>query len=168
MHLVSQITYFKFLQMEVFMLESKSNEFRELTRTLERNLEGLNTSDCCICNISTAQCHMIVEIGRAKDSKLKELAQTLRIDTSSASKVVEELVKKELVLREQSKTDRRSVEINLTKEGQLIFKQIETDMNQVFKQVFELINESERENVLKCLKNYNLAIEHFMEGKHHE
>lgn len=143
---------------------NKVKEFRELTRNLERNLELLNKSDCCLGGITSAQCHALVEIGRQKDLMLKDLATILRVDVSTTSKVVEELVKKELVIREPSRVDRRSVQINLTQTGYCLFNQIESDMNQIFEQVFMLVEEKEREGLLQALKSYNEAIEKFSGG----
>ena len=39
--------------------------FREYTRQLYRNLENMDRSDCCQCNVNTLQCYIVVEIGRA-------------------------------------------------------------------------------------------------------
>lgn len=149
-------------------MDDKVKRFRELTRILERNLELLNTSDCCLGNITSSQCHSLVEIGRQQDMMLKELASNLRVDVSTASKVVEELVKKELVLREPSKLDRRSVQINLTTKGRILFDRIECDMNQLFEQIFLQMEENERDILLGSLNNYNKAIEQIMEVHRHE
>lgn len=150
------------------MDKNKVNEFRELTRVLERNLESLNKSDCCLGNITSAQCHALVEIGRKKDLMLKDLATILRVDVSTTSKVVEELVKKEFVMREPSSVDRRSVQINLTSKGLLLFQKIEDDMNQLFEQIFGFVKEEEREPLLRALKNYNQAIEKLFGGTENE
>ena len=147
---------------------SRSKEFREVTRILERNLTSMNSTYCCLCNVSTAQCHTIVEIGRKKDSMLKDLAAILRIDVSTASKVVEELVKKGLVKREPSSSDRRSVQINLSDEGKLIFEQIEGDMDTVFNEVFGFIEPTKQDEFLYSISLYNQAIEKWKATKQHE
>lgn len=141
------------------------NELREITRILERNLEYINSSDCCLCSVTTAQCHTIVEIGRKKDSMLKDLALTLRIDVSSASKLVEELVKKDLVIRNPSKSDRRSVQINLSDKGRQIFEKIENDMDSVFNEIFEYIDPTEHDAILRSMSLYNQAIEQWKADK---
>jgi putative acetyltransferase len=146
----------------------KSKELREVTRILERNLECINSSDCCLCDINTAQCHMLVEIGRTKDSMLKDLAATLRIDVSTASKIVEELVKKEFVIREPSKLDRRSVQINLSDKGIQIFEQIENDMDFVFNEILDYIAPEQHNAILQSISFYNQAIEQWKEAKQHE
>lgn len=150
------------------MIKGKSKEFREITRILERNLESINTNDCSLCSISTAQCHTLVEIGRKKDSMLKDLAATLRIDVSTASKVVEELVKKGLVKREPSRLDRRSVQINLSDEGKRIFEQIENDMDLIFEEIFGFIDPLKQEEFLDSLSLFNQAIEQWKAAKKHE
>ena len=111
--------------------------FRESTRELERNLERLNSSDCCQCNVNTSQCFLVVEIGRKPGICVKELAELLKMDKSAVSRSVEELVQKGYVLREPSKRDRRCVVLNLTDEGMARFNTIEKDMNLKFERVFQ-------------------------------
>jgi Transcriptional regulators len=147
---------------------NKSKELREVIRILERNLEYINSSDCCLCNVNTAQCHTLVEIGRTRNSMLKDLAATLRIDVSTASKIVEELVKKELVIREPSKMDRRSVQINLSDKGIQIFEQIENDMDLIFNEIFAHIDPVEHDTILQSISLYNHAIEQWKVKKQHE
>ena len=132
--------------------------FRESTRELERNLEKLNSSDCCQCNVNTSQCFLVVEIGRKPGICVKELAELLKMDKSAVSRSVEELVQKGYVLREPSKRDRRCVVLNLTDEGMARFSTIEKDMNMKFKRVFSMIPKEKQSQVLEALNIYNDAI----------
>ena len=132
--------------------------FRESTRELERNLEKLNSSDCCQCNVNTSQCFLVVEIGRQPGICVKELAELLKMDKSAVSRSVEELVQKGYVLREPSKRDRRCVVLNLTDEGMARFSTIEKDMNMKFKRVFSMIPKEKQSQVLEALNIYNDAI----------
>lgn len=132
--------------------------FRESTRELERNLEKLNNSDCCQCNVNTSQCFLVVEIGRKPGICVKELAELLNMDKSAVSRSVEELVQKGYVLREPSKRDRRCVVLNLTDEGMARFNTIEKDMNLKFERVFSMIPKEKQSQVLEALNIYNDAI----------
>ena len=132
--------------------------FRESTRELERNLEKLNSSDCCQCNVNTSQCFLVVEIGRKPGICVKELAELLKMDKSAVSRSVEELVQKGYVLRAPSKRDSRSVVLNLTDEGMARFSTIEKDMNMKFKRVFSMIPKEKQSQVLEALNIYNDAI----------
>lgn len=132
-------------------------QFREYTRQLECHLGNMNQSDCCCCGVSTAQCFLIIEIGREPGISVKELAEILRIDKSGVSRSVEELVQKGFVERNPSKEDRRYVTLNLLPKGQARFEKIENDMYLKFKEVLEQIPMEKREQVIETLKLYNEA-----------
>ena len=133
--------------------------FRENTRRLEMNLGNINKSDCCCCGISDTQCFILVEIGRKPDISVKELAGILRLDKSSISRMVEELVQKEFVERKPSKEDRRYVVLNLTVKGSERFNQIENNMNIKFKSILDRIPEEKRNQVIEALELYTVACE---------
>ena len=136
---------------------NKVKLFREYTRELERNLENMNQSDCCQCNVNTLQCFLVVEIGRQPGICIKDLAQSLKLDKSGISRAIEELVQKGFVLREPSKKDRRCVILTLTKNGETRFNQIENDMDKKFKEVFSYIDKDKQDMVLEALQLYNDA-----------
>mgnify|MGYP003288874294 CR=1 FL=1 len=132
-------------------------QFREYTRQLECHLGYMNQADCCCCGVSQTQCFLIVEIGRKPGISVKELAEILRMDKSAVSRAVEELVQKCFVERSPSKEDRRYVELRLLQKGQERFEKIEHDMYLKFKDVWELIPEEKRGQVLESLRLYNEA-----------
>ena len=132
-------------------------QFREYTRQLECHLGNMNQSDCCCCGVSTAQCFILVEIGRKPGISVKELAEILRIDKSGVSRSVEELVQNGFVERNPSKEDRRYVVLHLLPKGQERFEKIENDMYLKFKEVLEQIPEEKREQVIEALMLYNDA-----------
>lgn len=129
-----------------------SYEFRELIRIMERKLGLLNKQGGCCYKVSLAQCHALVEIGRATSISLKELAILLNVDISTMSRTVDNLVKKDYVVRLQSNKDKRNIDIKLTDKGDNIFKNIENKMNNKFKNIFEEISENDRNIVINSLK----------------
>lgn len=131
--------------------------FREVTRRLEMNLGSINQTDCCCGTINDSQCFVLVEIGRKADISVKELAAILRLDKSSISRTVEELVKKGYVKREASKEDRRYVVLNLTDKGFERFCKIENDMDRRFKAILDNIPKDKRGQVIESLQLYNEA-----------
>lgn len=117
-----------------------SKGLRELIRILERKLGLLNKQDGCCSKVTLPQCHALVEIGRSKNLSLKELANILGLDISTMSRTVDSLVKKEFVFRASSETDRRSIDIKLTEKGLTLFEDIESKMNDKFKNIFNQIS----------------------------
>ncbi|MVX65378.1 MarR family winged helix-turn-helix transcriptional regulator [Clostridium chromiireducens] len=138
------------------MNEINGKNFRELIRMLERKLGLLNKQDVCCSEVTLAQCHALVEIGRAKAISLKELANILGLDVSTMSRTVDSLVKKEFIVRAPSKTDRRSVVIELTDKGLTIFNDIENTMDKQFENIFKQIS---GEDQLTALNGLSIIID---------
>src|SRR5512133_3813771 len=95
----------------------KADQLRELIRYLERKFGILEDGELSCCGISMAQCHALVEIGRAGSISLIDLAKLLDLDSSTMSRTVNGLVRNEIVERELDPSDRRYVTIKLTSKG---------------------------------------------------
>ena len=59
------------------MPANDERQLRELVRLLERKLGYLKDSEFTCCGVSLAQCHAMVEIGRANGLSLGNLAELL-------------------------------------------------------------------------------------------
>lgn len=127
-------------------------QLRENIRQLERKLGILQDNQQACCCISMAQCHALVEIGRAKSISLNELSKKLNIDSSTTSRAVNKLVTGNLVKRDIDPNDRRYVTIVLTEYGEKVFLNIESDRNTYFKQIYESIPKSKRNQVVESLR----------------
>jgi len=134
-------------------------QLRESIRVLERRLGILEESEMACCGLTLAQCHALVEIGRAESVSLVDLAGTIGLDTSTLSRTVNNLVTKSMVRRELDPDDRRYVTIQLTPEGNRYFRQIESSMDAYFAKVYASIAEDDRKNVLESLSVLLKAME---------
>ena len=134
------------------MEKQKSDCLRELIRILVRDLGLLEKSDSNCQGVTISQCHAIVEIGRAKEISLNELAKLLELDKSTMSRTINKLVEDNLAVRETHPEDRRYIVISLTEKGMEIFKTIEKNMSTYYKNIFISIPEDKREQILDSLK----------------
>lgn len=125
---------------------------REGIRRLEIKMGLLNDSQMNCCKVTMAQCHAIVEIGRAGSISLAELAGILNLDSSTMSRTVNNLVNNGYVLRELDPKDRRYVTIELTESGKAVFKEIESGMEQKFSAILKRIPEDKRAQVIESLE----------------
>jgi len=126
-------------------------KLREVVRIFERNLGALKENEITCCGITMAQCHALVEIGRARSISLNELASILNLENSTMSRTVNGLVDNDFVKRDINAEDRRYVTISLKEKGSTLFESIEKEMNQYFKNVYESIAENKREQVIESL-----------------
>lgn len=130
----------------------EQKQLREYIRLLERKLGALNDHEMSCCSITMAQCHAIVEIGRAGNISLIDLANLLNLDNSTMSRTVNNLVNSDYVSRELSSVDRRYITISLTDKGSQLFNSIEDNMEEKFITIYDSIPENKRAQVLESLK----------------
>lgn len=131
---------------------TQHEKLRECIRQLNRKIGGLEDSQLSCCNITMAQCHALVEIGRSKCISLVDLSKMLGLDNSTMSRTVNYLVKAELVNRDIDDNNRRYVTISLTEDGQKIFDSIETSMNLHYKRVLQKIPSEKQTEVLENIQ----------------
>jgi DNA-binding MarR family transcriptional regulator len=143
-------------------MDTSSNEkqLREMIRILERKLGLLEDAGLSCCPISFTQCHAMIEIGRAGNISLIDLAGKLNLDNSTMSRTVNNLVNSSLAERETDPMDRRYVTIKLTEEGKNQFAAIEDSMGSYYSRIYKNIPEAKREQVLESIDLLINAIEH--------
>jgi DNA-binding MarR family transcriptional regulator len=127
------------------------NKLRELTRFLVRNLGFLDKSEASCCGTTIGQCHAIIEIGEAQEISLNELADILKLDNSTMSRTVNNLVDQQLVIREIDPQDRRYIKMKLTDKGWTVYGGIEINMNIYFNSLLKDIPEEKHEQVIESL-----------------
>ena len=74
------------------------------------------------CGLSSAQLWMLYEVSEAPGVKVSQLAKTLAIHPSTCSNMLDKLELKELLSRDRSKTDQRSVHLFITDMGGELLK----------------------------------------------
>jgi DNA-binding MarR family transcriptional regulator len=131
--------------------ESEYKNFRELIQTLEKKLGVLEDNEFSCCGITLAQCHALVEIGRAENISLNELAELNNLENSTMSRTVNNLVVSGIAERDSDMRDRRYVTIALTEKGHTLFESIEAQMDKYFKEIFSHIPEEKGGQVLESL-----------------
>ncbi|TCL59757.1 DNA-binding MarR family transcriptional regulator [Hydrogenispora ethanolica] len=108
--------------------QTNSKFLREVIRRLERKLGLLDELEASCCGVTFAQCHAVVEIGRAGSISLNDLAATLALDKSTMNRTINHLVTHNLATREIDPRDRRYIMIQLTPSGRKAFQTIENSM----------------------------------------
>ena len=134
------------------MEEVGEKNLRELLRILIRNLDLLEKGESSCCGVTVAQCHAIVEIGRAGEISLNALAKLLVLDKSTMSRTINNLVETGLVTREIHAEDRRYISIRLTDDGNKRFEDIEAGMKQYYEDIFRSIPEEKRSQVIESME----------------
>ncbi|MDT8901678.1 MarR family winged helix-turn-helix transcriptional regulator [Anaeroselena agilis] len=131
--------------------ENHAGELRETMRLLVRRLGILERGEASCCGITMAQCHVIVELGRAKKLSLNDLAELLKLDKSTVSRSVDNLVGMGFVRRDTDAADRRYVTLALSEKGGKVFADLEKRMEKYFAEIVGFLPADKREQVLDSL-----------------
>lgn len=131
---------------------------RDLLRKVVKNLGLLKKDKEFCCGITYAQYCAIIEIGREKEIFLKDLSEKLKLDKSTTSRTVDNLVKLNYVNLDTFKENRRFVKITLTDKGQNLFESIENNATQYYKKILELIPENKKDQLIESLEYLLLAV----------
>ena len=101
-------------------------EIRHLSELIVEFFEKLSSWEESVVRdsgLTTAQAHAVEILGHSGPVKMKELAQKIGVTTGTLTVAVDRLEKKNLMRRKPHATDRRSILIELTPQGEQVFKE---------------------------------------------
>ncbi len=103
-------------------------------------------------NISIPQFRTLRFVQTHPDSSLTDLAEHLGLTPPSVSKLLDGLVKHELVNRQESSADRRRLTLTLTSSGETIVNLSRTSAQANLAQTLNTLSESELETVARAMQ----------------
>jgi DNA-binding MarR family transcriptional regulator len=133
------------------MNQEKATLFIEKLQQLERELSCCLKVEIECCGVSMAQCQALLEIAKKEETSVVEVASGLALDTSTLSRMVNNLVNLGLVNRVLNPEDRRYVSLTLTAQGKKIGSSVETSISNYILKVFELIPVEKQSQVVESV-----------------
>lgn len=132
-------------------ISDHSKKLRGLLKELVNNL-GVNEKDqIYCCDITLSQCFAILEVGKTEELTLNELAESLNVDKSTASRTVNNLAKSKLLAVETDHLNRRFIKIKLTEAGKELYRRLEQRTDVYFSDLVKSIPEDKLEQVIESL-----------------
>jgi DNA-binding MarR family transcriptional regulator len=139
-------------------LAALAEDMWAITKDLFKFLQFRDRDAMTACGLSVAQCYSLDAIGTQGQVTLNELAESLYIAPSTASRTVEELVRKGLAERRQDPADRRAVCLTLSPQGQTLFEGLRQHLIQRQLAILQQIDPTSRRDVLTALQKLSQAI----------
>jgi DNA-binding MarR family transcriptional regulator len=138
-------------------LTALAEEMWAITKDLFKFLQFRDRDAMTSCGLSVAQCYSLDAIGTQGQLTLNDLAESLYITPSTASRTIEELVRKGLAQRRQDPANRRAVCLTLTSQGQALFEALRQHLMQRQIAILQQIDPSSRRDVLTALQKLSQA-----------
>ncbi|GAU77926.1 MarR family winged helix-turn-helix transcriptional regulator [Fusibacter sp. 3D3] len=102
-------------------------------------------------DLSLTEFHVIAAIGVENMLKMSDIASKLGVTVGTLTIAINNLLKKEYVVRSRSETDRRVVYVTLTDKGHAAYDHHETFHQEMIEFVLNTLNETESEVLTKSL-----------------
>lgn len=143
------------------LYDNQIKEFHREIVDLIKKYQFRDRNQICCFGISVSQCYVLEALHTHGPLTMNELAQKMYLRISTITRVVEQLVKKHYVKREESLTDRRVRLINLTKAGQAIYQKAWENIFESEKVILKSIPSEHKTVLINFLKKLNQAVENW-------
>lgn len=136
------------------------NETRELFQVLTRRF-GLLNKNCCSAleeDVSLVQSHILYEIQKQPESSMQDVSERLGMDITTFSRQIQTLIKRELVMKNASPSDKRTHLLTLTDKGEQVAEEIDRQMGESFDMIFSSMTTFEKNAVQEAIRRLNEAM----------
>ena len=132
-------------------------QYNELLFGLFNNLKALYQKNLKFPNISFQQILAISTIEN-KGVEMSYFSKRLGIDNSTATRLIDGLEKKKLVVRKRNLSDNRVIKVFLTKRGEKINSSIEFQLEKISYSIEKQFDESSKGEIIESGVSLNWAI----------
>lgn len=141
------------------MLDKQVAEFHEQIVDLVKKYQFRDRDQVLNCGISVSQCYILETLHTHGALTVGEIAKKMYLSISTVTRVVDQLVKKKYVIREEGTKDRRIHLTRLTPAGVKIYQQSWQNIFQSEKVILENFEPENRAMLIDFLKKLNAAVQ---------
>ena len=127
-------------------------QYSSLIGQLIRKLNVLNREQKICYGLTLSQCYTIEILGQQGNQTMKDLSNGMAVSISSMTRVVDVLVRDQILMRQENPNDRREVRITLTEKGSELFTRLKQCSETYTKAILDRIPKSKRSMVLESLE----------------
>lgn len=141
-----------------------NNEIEKNRQILMMLYEIMKAMRCCqkeemFCrDVTFSQFFILDAVSRNKELRLSDLHNILSVEKSTTTRLVDPLVRQELILREKSPEDSRVVVLRLTEKGEEVLSEVWVCINEFIRAVEKRIPENRREEVYRSINLFISAL----------
>jgi MarR family transcriptional regulator, organic hydroperoxide resistance regulator len=127
------------------------DEVGEMVQKLVRVFQLFERDQIKVHGFTSSQCYSLIEILKSDRLTMNELSDKMNLDTSTMTRVIDKLVRDELIKRERDESDRRMVLVSLTEKGQEAASKLNTSVNEYYKKIISSIPIGKTDEVLNAV-----------------
>ena len=124
---------------------------RVLVAVAARSLAGL------VEDVTLAQYRVLIELAARGPQRVADLARLLEVERSTATRMCDRLVRKHLVHRRRTRSDRREVRVGLTPAGRELVEAVSDRRRREITRIVRRMPRPHRQAVLSALREFATA-----------
>ncbi len=126
---------------------------------LLRKYQFRDREEICCHGLSVSQCYTLEGLLTNGPMAMSELAGHMHLETSTMTRVINDLVDKKLVTRAEDTKDRRICRVRINKKGQTLIAKIRAELVKEYELVLREIPSESREAVISAMNHLLSAFE---------
>ncbi|WP_207650404.1 MarR family winged helix-turn-helix transcriptional regulator [Geosporobacter subterraneus] len=126
-------------------------EVGDMIQRLVRVFQLIERDQIKIFGVTTTQCYCLLELLKVEQLTMNEISHKMNLDTSTMTRVIDKLVRDQLISRERQEEDRRIVVLELTEKGRNTALQLNESIRKYYKNIIQNLPEGQVDNVLNAV-----------------
>jgi len=139
-------------------LASQAEQLHRALTELVKHYHLRDRNDICCHGISVSQCYALTALGEHDTLTMQALADGLQLAISTVTRLVDQLVDKQLVQRHSAPHDRRVCCVSLTAEGSRLLQTIEGEFIAREQAILQRIPADARDHVVWAVEELSRAV----------
>lgn len=140
------------------------NEVHRLLHQISKTDDRYEQACVAFFGVTSSQGGSLLSLPQKGTLKMSEMSTAVGVDSSTMTRMVDQLVDKGLVFRKVDEKDRRLVCIGLTAAGQKLHRELDNALRDFYKDSLGEIREKERAVILQSLEKLNMAMANGVEN----
>ena len=141
------------------MADAQVSRFHHEMVDLLKKYQFRDRNETACCGLSVSQCYVLECLERDGPMAVSALARRMHLTVSTLTRVVDHLVTKKLVSRQEDEKDRRYRSIRLTERGRAVFQESWRAVFASEKDILGRFPASQREPLIRLLHLLNDAVD---------
>lgn len=129
-----------------------------------RTFQILEKKQIRLHGFTSSQCYILLEIYKHQTLSINEISEKMRLEISTITRIMNNLVRDELILRQRSGYDKRIVEAILTEKGKEIAQQLQKSIANYYQDVIANLPRGHVREVMSAVELLVNALEKAQKG----
>lgn len=135
------------------------NDIGELLQKTVRILQMFEREQIRVHGFTTSQCYLLLEIEKHQVLTINEISEKMRLEASTITRIMNNLVRDGLVLRQRADSDKRIVEAVLTEQGKATAQELKKSIAGYYKGVISNLPRGHVREVMNSVELLLVALE---------